>query len=444
MSLIDLSHLDTALKSVRSYAIQGRVNRVVGLLVEATLPGAAIGTTCEIDIEGGTPLLAEVVGFEDKRALLMAAGDLKGVREGATVSAQDQGGDVPAGVSFLGRVFDASMKPIDGRASPSPQGFRPLYSLPPEPMLRRRIADPLPTGVRALDACLTLGEGQRIGIFAGPGVGKSVLLGMLARSTAADVVVVGLIGERGREVREFIERDLGPEGLARSAVIVATGDASPLLRVRAAMSATAVAEYFRAQGKKVLLLMDSLTRVAMAQREIGLAAGEPPTTKGYPPSVFAMLPRLLERAGNDEGQGSITGIYTVLAEGDDLSDPVADSSRSLLDGHVVLSRRLAGGGHFPAIDILGSVSRVMLEVTKTDHQELARTAREMLATYRDSQDLVEVGAYAAGTNPKLDRALALMPALNSFLRQGPSERFSFIDTLGQLKAALSSEGNRAR
>lgn len=442
MSVLDLSDLDGALRRARPYTVQGRVVRVVGLLIEATLPGATIGTTCEVEVEGAPPLLAEVVGFEDKRALLMAAGDLLGVREGARVSPVEAGGQVPAGDELLGRVLDASMRAIDGRPQPRVAAKTPLHALPPEPMTRRRIGAPLPTGVRALDACLTLGEGQRIGIFAGPGVGKSVLLGMLARSTAADVVVVGLIGERGREVREFIERDLGAEGLRRSAVVVATGDTSPLLRVRAAMAATALAEHFRARGKKVLLLMDSLTRVAMAQREVGLAAGEPPTTKGYPPSVFGLLPRLLERAGNDAGPGSITGIYTVLVEGDDLTDPVADSARSLLDGHVVLSRRLAGGGHFPAIDVLASVSRVMLEVARPDHVELARRAREALATYQDSQDLVEVGAYVAGTNPKLDRTLAILPELQGFLRQGPDERFLFDDTLRQLATALEPRRTR--
>lgn len=442
MSLIDLSSLDGAIQSARPFAIQGRVTRVVGLLIEATLPGATIGMTCEVEVDAAEPLLAEVVGFEDKRALLMPAGDLQGVKEGAKVTPGERGSQVPAGSTFLGRIFDASMRPIDGRPAPIPDGQAPLYAMPPEPMTRRRIHDVIPTGVRSLDACLTLGEGQRIGIFAGPGVGKSVLLGMLARSTEADVVVVGLIGERGREVREFIERDLGPEGLARSVVVVATGDASPLLRVRAAMCATAMAEYFRALGKKVLLLMDSLTRVAMAQREVGLAAGEPPTTKGYPPSVFGLLPRVLERAGNDQGAGSITGIYTVLVEGDDLSDPVADSARSLLDGHVVLSRRLAGSGHFPAVDVLSSVSRVMTEVASAPHQELARKAREVLATYEDSRDLVEVGAYVAGSNPKLDQALTVLPKLNEFLRQTPAERFSLDIMMQQLQAALEPEASR--
>jgi flagellum-specific ATP synthase len=308
---------------------------------------------------------------------------------------------------------------------------------PPSAMRRRRIHRPLTLGVRALDTLLTLGEGQRVGILAGPGVGKSVLLGMVARHCKADVIIVGLVGERGREVREFVERDLGPEGLARSIVVVATSDEPPLVRVRAAMAATALAEHFRAKGKRVMLLVDSLTRFAMAQREIGLAAGEPPTSKGYPPSVFAALPRLVERAGNDEGEGSITALYTVLAEGDDLADPVVDCARAALDGHVVLSRKLAGAGHFPAVDVLSSVSRVMTDICPPAHLQAASAAREVLATYRESADLVEVGAYVAGSNPRVDRALQCIQPLNTFLRQAPTEHFALDDSLEQLRRALS-------
>ncbi len=310
-------------------------------------------------------------------------------------------------------------------------------------MGRRRIAAPLELGIRALDAFLTAGEGQRLGIMAGPGVGKSVLLGMLARNAAADVIVVGLVGERGREVREFVERDLGPEGLRRSVVVVATGDESPLVRVRAAMAATAVAEFFRERGKKVLLLVDSLSRVAMAQREIGLAAGEPPTSRGYPPSVFALLPRLIERAGNDAGPGSITALYTVLAEGDDLNEPVSDAARAALDGHVVLSRKLANAGHFPAIDVLASISRVMTDVVTAGHKELALSARELLAAYRESADLIEVGAYAAGSNPRVDRAIRCRDTLSAFLRQRGDERPALSQTLSELKRALAPAGGPA-
>jgi flagellum-specific ATP synthase len=298
------------------------------------------------------------------------------------------------------------------------------------------VARPVALGIRAIDACLTVGEGQRMAVMAGPGVGKSVLLGMLARSAQADVVVVGLIGERGREVREFIERDLG-EGLARSVVVVATSDESPLKRLRAGMAATAVAESFRAQGKSVLLLVDSLSRIAMAQREIGLAAGEPPTTKGYPPSAFALIPRLVERAGNDEGPGSVTAFYTVLAEGDDhQGDPIADASRATLDGHLVLSRKLAESGHFPAIDVLASISRVMNDIVPPSHRELARQAREVLAAYREAADLVEVGAYAAGSNPRVDRALKCIEPLRAFLRQEPTERTPLPETLARLAKLL--------
>jgi FliI/YscN family ATPase len=303
-------------------------------------------------------------------------------------------------------------------------------------MERRRVTRPLALGIRSIDACLTVGEGQRLAILAGPGVGKSVLLGMLARSADADVVVVGLVGERGREVRDFIERDLG-DGLSRAVVVVATSDEPPLKRVRAAAAATAIAEHFRAEGQRVLLLVDSLSRVCMAQREIGLAAGEPPTTKGYPPSAFALLPRLVERAGNDGGQGSITAFYTVLAEGDDVAaDPIADAAKATLDGHVVLSRRLSESGHFPAVDVLASVSRVMTDVADREHRELARDARDLLAAYRDAADLVEVGAYQPGSNPRVDRALRCQGALQAFLRQEPGEQSALSETLARLAGAL--------
>jgi flagellum-specific ATP synthase len=446
VSLVDLERVRARLAAVETLVVAGKVTRASGIIVEAALPHVAVGTACEIRVSGGRIIPAEVVGFAGPQVLLMPFGDVTGIGEGCPVVPRASAGEIPVGDALLGRVVDAGMQPIDGRGPLAFRGRAPLHAPPPTAMVRRRISAPLPLGIRAVDALLTCGEGQRMGIFAGPGVGKSVLLGMLAKSASADVIVVGLVGERGREVREFVERDLGPKGLARSAVVVATGDEPPLVRVRAAMAATAIAEHFRAKGKRVLLLVDSLTRVAMAQREIGLAAGEPPTTRGYPPSVFAQLPRLVERAGNDGGPGSITAMYTVLAEGDDLSDPVADAARAALDGHIVLARKLANAGHFPAIDVLASVSRVFTDITPPEHRALARELREVLSAYREAADLVEVGAYVAGTNPRVDRALRCIAAVNATLRQDPEERFTMPETLALFRKALgggSEEGTRA-
>lgn len=436
MSLVDLVRCREVIARAEPVVLAGKVIRASGIIVEAALPQVAVGTSCEIRAADGRSLAAEVVGFSGSHALLMPFGDLKGIGDGCTVIPRASAGEIPVGSALLGRVVDAAMKPIDSGPPLTLRSRADIHASPPSAMTRRRITDPLVLGLRAVDACLTCGEGQRLCIMAGPGVGKSVLLGMLARSANADVIVVALIGERGREVREFVERDLGAKGLARSVVVVATGDEPPLVRVRAALAATAVAEYFRTKGKRVLLLVDSLSRVAMAQREIGLAAGEPPTSRGYPPSVFALLPKLVERAGNDQGPGSITAMYTVLAEGDDLSDPVADAARAALDGHVVLSRKLANGGHFPAIDVLASVSRCMHDVTGAAHRGLAQRAREVLATYREAADLVEVGAYVAGSNPRVDRALRCINEVNTFLKQGPDERFVLDQTLAMLQRAL--------
>ncbi|GMU58396.1 MAG: ATP synthase [Myxococcaceae bacterium] len=443
MSLVDLERLAAALKRAEPLPLQGRVLRATGLVVEATLPRVPVGTSCEIRVDRQRWVPAEVVGFSGATALLMPFGEMQGIGEGCAVIPRDSAAEVPVGEALLGRVVDAGMRPIDGSVSARLEGRAPLNGRPPPAMRRRRISQPLGLGIKSLDALLTVGEGQRLGVLAGPGVGKSVMLGMVARHARADVIVVALVGERGREVREFVERDLG-EGLARSVVVVATADEPPLVRVRAAMAATSVAEHFRARGLKVLLLVDSLSRVCMAQREIGLAAGEPPTSKGYPPSVFALMPRLVERAGNDEGPGSITALYTVLAEGDDLTDPVVDAAKAILDGHVVLSRRLAGAGHFPAIDVLQSVSRVMSDVASQQHLELARAAREVLATYRESADLVEVGAYVPGTNPRLDHALKCINALNGFLKQRPDEHFTLPTALEQLARALGGAGEAPR
>lgn len=436
VQLLDLDRVDTALGKAGLLPVEGRVTRIAGLLVEAVLPRAAVGAGVVIEGDNG-PVCAEVIGFAGTRVLLMPVGEVQGLSESSLVRLMPNSNSIAVGDDLLGRVVDPMMRPLDGRPL-SPSSTRaPLNAPAPAPMQRRRIARAVVTGVRAIDVCLTLGEGQRMGIMAGAGVGKSVLLGMLARSADADVIVAGLVGERGREVREFVERDLGPVGLARTVVVVATSDQPPLLRLRAALSATAVAEHFRRQGKRVLLLLDSLTRVAMAQREIGLSAEEPPTTKGYPPSVFFLLPRLLERAGNDDGPGSITALYTVLVEGDDLTDPIADCARSVLDGHIVLSRRLAGGGHFPAIDVLQSTSRVMTDIAPREHIDVAARVREQLATYHESADLIEVGAYVKGSSTRVDQALACRPALLQLLRQRPEERTPLSAALEQTRAALT-------
>jgi len=421
MGLVDLDSIRDALSRVDPVVLAGKVTRATGLVLHATLPRVSLGTACDISIEGGDVVRAEVVGFEGNSALLMPVGDVQGIREGAKVVPRGSASEVKVHDGLLGRVVDADLHPLDGMpVADAPEVAVPLHRAAPNAMTRRRIERPLSTGIRVLDTCLTLGEGQRVGIMAGAGVGKSVLLGMLARNADADVIVVGLIGERGREVREFVERDLGPEGLARSIVVVATGDQSPLMRTRAALAATAVAERHRDQGKRVLLLMDSLTRVSMAHREIGLAAGEPPTSKGYPPSVFTALPKLVERSGmGDVGAGSITAVYTVLVEGDDLSDPVADAARAALDGHWVLSRDLAGAGHFPAVDVLQSVSRVMNDIVDDSHVQMARNARTVLSVHRQARDLLDVGAYVHGSNPKIDHALAHIDKLNAVLRQEP-------------------------
>lgn len=444
MTLVDLSRVRAALERVDQHLVSGRVTRAAGMTVNATLPGASLGTTCEIEGVGGTKVLAEVVGFEGSNALLMPVGELSGIHEGARVVPLSAVADLPVGDELLGRVVDEYLRPIDGLGPVRTRERVPLRRKPPSAMARGRIATVVETGIRVIDTCLTLGEGQRVGIMAGAGVGKSVFLGALARSARADIVVVGLIGERGREVREFIERDLGA-GLKRSVVVVATADAPPLSRVYAADAATAVAEHYRDQGKRVLLLMDSLTRVAMAQREIGLAAGEPPTSKGYPPSVFAALPRLVERAGMgvpgpNRSMGSITAVYTVLVEGDDLSDPVGDAARAALDGHWVLSRKLAGAGHFPAVDVLHSVSRVMTDIVAHEQVELARKTREILSTLVEAAPLVDAGAYVGGTNPRVDAALRLRDGLMTFLRQRPDEVSRRDEALTRLRSSVGEKG----
>jgi FliI/YscN family ATPase len=414
--------------------VVGQVTRVVGLLVESTGPGASVGEICEVRTGRAAPLLVEVVGFRDGRLLSVPLGDTVGVRPGDPIVACGNTLTVPVGDALLGRVIDGLGQPIDGLGHIGTSQEAPLRADALNPLAREPIAQAIGTGVRAIDALLTCGRGQRIGVFGGSGVGKSTLLGMMARGTEADVVVLGLIGERGREVRSFLEHDLGPGGLARSVVVVSTSDSPPLTRQRAAYAATAIAEAFRDQGKNVLLMMDSITRFAMAQREVGLAAGEPPTAKGYPPSVFARLPGLLERAGALRDKGSITAFYTVLVEGDDHNEPIADAVRGILDGHIVLSRDLAARNHYPAIDILPSISRTMPEVTSLEHRLKAGQLREWLATLRDNEDLVSVGAYVAGSNPRIDTALAKRDAIGRFLCQPPDMAVRLSDNSAALQA----------
>ncbi len=414
----------------------GRVTDVVGVVIESEGPNASIGDVCLIRSSSGhSTQEAEVVGIRGHKVLLMALGDLNGIGPGSLVVRKRQQFSTPVGPELLGRVIDGLGRPIDNKGPLRVTQRRSIYQPAPDPLARRRVERPLATGIRAIDSLLTCGEGQRMGIFSGSGVGKSVLLGMIARNTDADVNVIGLIGERGREVRDFLERDLGEEGLRRSVVVVVTGDQAALLRVKGALVTTTIAEYFRDQGLRVMLMMDSITRVAMAQREIGLSVGEPPTTRGYTPSVFAFLPKLLERAGNTQS-GSITGLYTVLVEGDDLNEPVSDAVRAILDGHVVLSRRLANMNHYPAIDVLASTSRVMIDVVSKEHLEAARKVVEILSVYHEAEDLINIGAYVPGSNRKVDYARSMIERVNAFLRQGIDEKVDFSTAVRELKALV--------
>ena len=426
--------LNSTVEQTEPISAQGRVSKIVGLMVEAAGPRASVGEYCHIITRGGNELPAEVVGFRDSTTLLMPLGELEGIAPGDRVLPQRQKLTVPVGPGLLGRILDGLGNPMDGRPLKTEAAY-PLQNKPPNALLRPRIQEVLSVGVRTIDGILTIGRGQRMGIFAGSGVGKSTLLGMMARNTVAEVNVIALVGERGRELRDFIEKDLGPEGLARSVIIVATSDQSALVRLKAAFTATAIAEYFRDQGKNVLLMMDSVTRFAMAQREVGLTVGEPPATRGYPPSVFALLPKLLERAGMAEN-GSITGIYTVLVDGDDHNEPIADSVRGILDGHIVLTRELAMQNTFPAIDILQSVSRVMNDVITPEHQELAGEVRGYLAIYRDAKDLIDIGAYTPGSNPKIDAAIAHIERIQTFTRQGVDEHAGFDEMLKRLREII--------
>jgi flagellum-specific ATP synthase len=428
----------TQFKKLNVIKVWGKITRIVGLVIEGYCPHSSIGSLCELTtVDGEQTIYAEIVGFNDGKALLMPLGDLRGLGPGSLIRVIRNSATIRVGNSLLGRVIDAMEVPQDGHPPPTLTEEKDLYSLPPNPMERQNITETIDLGVRAINGLITCGMGQRMGIMAGSGVGKSVLLGMMAKYAKADVNVIALIGERGREVREFIERDLGKEGLARSVIVVVTSDQPPLLRMRGAFVATAIAEFFCNQGKNVLLMMDSVTRFAMAMREIGLAIGEPPTTKGYTPSVFATLPKLLERAGRFQGKGSITGLYTVLVDGDDMTEPVADSVRSILDGHIVLSRAMAAKNHFPAIDVLNSASRVMRDITFPRHLELSGKARGVLASYAEAEDLINIGAYAKGSNPKIDYAISKVDAINDFLKQNYTETSTLKESIEHLGNVLS-------
>ncbi len=428
-------NLKKEIKRVKEWSggrISGKVTHVIGMLIESSGPEVFVDEICYVYGKKGQAIPCQVVGFKENKVLLMALGEMSHIAPGSEVWPKDEIHQVPVSTALTGRILDALGNPIDGKGGLYASTTYPVTAPPPLPLARDRITKSLSTGVKAIDALLTIGRGQRMGIFSGSGVGKSTLMGMIAKKANSDVNVIALIGERGREVREFIERDLGVDGLSRSVVIVATSDQPASIRCKGANVATAIAEYFRDLGKNVILMMDSISRYAMAQREIGLAIGEPPTTRGYPPSVFAHLPCLLERAGNSD-KGSITGIYTVLAEADDMNDPIADQMRSLLDGHIFLSRSLAHAGHFPPIDILSSLSRIMNSLITKEHQSLATKFRELLQTYQEAEELINIGAYVSGSNLKIDTAIEKIANLRTFLRQNTEDHFSSEETLALLE-----------
>jgi flagellum-specific ATP synthase len=431
-SSLNLSKYRVAVESAKPIRLHGKVTQVVGLVIEGYCPDTAVGAICEIRPQASEPIPAEVVGFRDNKTLLMPLGELRGVGLDSLISVRREKASMGVGPLMLGRVIDGLGNPIDGRGPLHVEEEYPIYATPVNPMTRPPIRKPLDLGIRSINGLLTCGQGQRVGIMAGSGVGKSTLLGMIARYTEADVNVIALIGERGRELREFIEKDLQDAGLKKSVVVVATSDQPPLVRMRGAYIATTIAEYFQNQGKKVLLMMDSVTRFAMAMREVGLAIGEPPTTKGYTPSVFAALPKLLERAGNFS-DGSITGLYTVLVEGDDFNEPISDAVRSILDGHIVLTRSLAARNIYPPVDILASASRVMNDVTAADHQELAGKFREAMATYRQSEDLINIGAYKAGSNPGIDYAISKMDGMIAYMKQAVRDPANLQESIEYLR-----------
>lgn len=433
---ISLDKYKQVISNKRFVCLKGQVTKVVGLTIESTGPETRVGELCRIvNPRTEQEVLAEVVGFRDQNVLLMPLGEMAGIGPGNSVIATGTELRIRVGQGLLGRVLDGLGNPIDGKGNIQTDDFYPVENIPPHPLKRPRINQVLSLGVKCIDSMLTLGKGQRMGIFAGSGVGKSTLIGMIARNTKADVIVIALIGERGREVRDFLERDLTDEGLKRSVVVVATSDQPALIRKKGAMVATSIAEYFRDCGKDVLLLMDSLTRFSMAQREIGLSIGEPPVSRGYTPSVFSVMPKLLERSGTSD-KGSITGLYTVLVDGDDMTEPVTDTARSILDGHVVLSRQMAHKNHYPAIDVLGSISRVMSDIVTDHHKKVAAEIRKNLAVYREAEDLINVGAYVKGSNAEIDRAISVIGNINNFLTQSTTEKFDFKETLELMEKSL--------
>ncbi len=430
---IDWKAIRWSLDHVQPIRQRGYVDELVGVVILARGPGGAVGDLVHIyPPNDGQPIPAEIVGFRGGRVILMAFGEITGIRPGCEVISSGGPLKIKCGDGLLGRILDGLGNPVDGKGSAKTDTIRSIYSQPPSAITRKRIIQPLSTGVKVIDAILTWGRGQRIGVFSGSGVGKSTLMGMIARATEADVNVIGLIGERGREVREFIEKDLGEEGLKRSVLVVATGDNPPLMRVKGALAAMTIAEHFRNQGKNVLFMMDSVTRMAMAQREVGLAAGEPPTTRGYTPSVFALLPSFLERAGTTPDEGTITGLFTVLVEGDDMNEPIADATRGILDGHIVLSRQLAHKSHYPSVDILQSVSRVMVDIVPEEHVVCARRICEVTSIYRDAEDLINIGAYQRGSSSDIDMAMEMIQTINNFLRQGINQQVSYDDSIKQM------------
>ena len=430
----DLGRYRQVMKHTNPLQVAGRIVQVVGLTIEASGLNCQVGHVCEMKTSTGESLLAEVIGFRENRTLLMPFGEREGIQPDSLIRPLHQALRAPVGVGLLGRVLDGLGRPIDDRGPLSTEEWNSTNRTPPPPLSRPPVEEPLVTGIRVIDGVLTCGKGQRMGIFAGSGVGKSTLLGTIARNALSDVNVIGLIGERGREVREFLERDLGPEGLSRSVVVVSTSDQPALVRLKAASVAMTIAEDFRDRGMNVTFMMDSVTRYAMAQREIGLSIGEPPASKGYTPSVFAMLPRLLERAGRS-AQGSITGFFTVLVEGDDFNEPICDAVRGILDGHIILSRSIAARNHYPAIDVLNSISRVMPAVTTPQHVQLASFVRKHLAIYEKARDLLNIGAYVKGSDPDVDAAVQVMPFLTAFLQQSRNEITELGETLNLLQSA---------